>query len=234
MGSGKYMMTERAREISELLRKRYNSPRLENKADPLDELFFILLSQMTTGPSYERVFDRLKAEVPRWDLLLYMGLDRLVSLIADAGLSGQKAPRMLAIATRLATRLGRVSLDPLREWSDEEAQAFLTGLPGVGVKTAKCVLMYSLGREVLPVDTHVARVSKRLGLVADAPVAKYASHLEEAVPPDCRYDFHVNALAHGRALCRPIRPRCPECPLLRLCYWGLTQHQSTTDVTAMT
>lgn len=172
---------------------------------------------MTTGPSYERVFDRLKAAVPDWEGLLATSLDRLIDLIADAGLANQKAPRMVAIAAALEARFGRVTLDPLRSMGDAEAEALLTNLPGVGVKTAKCVLMYSLGRDVLPVDTHVARVSRRLGLAAARSDRAFASAVEEAVPPDCRYDYHVNALQHGRDTCRPLRPRCPECPVQALC-----------------
>lgn len=206
-----------ARQVTGLLKAKYSSPRLNNKDDPLDELFFILLSQMTTGPSYERVFDRLKAAVPDWHLLLSIDLRSLVALIADAGLANQKAPRMVAIAKALAGRFGEVTLEPLRQMSDADAEASLTGLPGVGVKSAKCVLMYSLGRAVLPVDTHVARVSRRLQLVDSRPSRSFAAALEAAVPPDCRYDYHVNGLQHGREVCRPLRPKCHDCPLQGLC-----------------
>jgi len=203
--------------VTGLLKERYGSPRLNNKDDPLDELFFILLSQMTTGPSYERVFARLKASVPDWQALLAIPVDELTALIADAGLANQKAPRMVAIAGALTERFGRVTLDPLRSMDDGEAETLLTSLPGVGVKTAKCVLMYSLGRALLPVDTHVARVSRRLGLADALSDRAFAAAVEGAVPPDCRYDYHVNALQHGRDVCRALRPRCPECPIRSLC-----------------
>ncbi|ESY65968.1 hypothetical protein X742_20710 [Mesorhizobium sp. LNHC232B00] len=210
-----------------LLKARYRSPRLNNKDDALDELFFILLSQMTTGPSYERVYNRLKAAVPNWSQLLKMDLTVLKALIGDAGLANQKAPRMVAIANQLARDFGEVTLEPLRRMTDRDAETFLTTLPGVGLKTAKCVLMYSLGRELLPVDTHVARVSRRLMLVGDAPSRLFVANLEAAVPPDCRYDYHVNVLQHGRELCRPMRPKCPECPLWALCpSAGYSQRQS--------
>lgn len=209
---------------------RYGSPRLNNKDDPLDELVFILLSQMTTGPSYERVFDRLKVEIPEWKHLLSMELEVLAGLISDAGLSNQKAPRLLALARELDARFGAVTLEPLRELSDEDAEAVLTSLPGVGVKTAKCVLMYAFGRDVLPVDTHVERVSRRLALVPMTSASRFAAALEAGVPPDCRYDYHVNALAHGRAVCRPLRPRCDVCPLSDLCPSAdSTRMQTTTQ-----
>lgn len=172
---------------------------------------------MTTGPSYERVFDRLKTAVPDWGGLLTLPLEVLTALIGDAGLANQKAPRMVAIAASLAERFGRVTLDPLRSMDDAEAEAFLTCLPGVGVKTAKCVLMYSLGRALLPVDTHVARVSRRLGLAEVKGGRAFAAAVEGAVPPDCRYDYHVNALQHGREVCRALRPKCVECPVHTLC-----------------
>lgn len=203
--------------MTQLLKATYGSPRLNNKDDLLDELFFILLSQMTTGPSYERVFDRLKSAVPDWTELLTLETAALAGLIADAGLANQKAPRMVSIAHRLHACFGSATLFPLHGMSDEDAEPFLTRLPGVGVKTAKCVMMYSLGRAVLPVDTHVARVSRRLGLAAEVPAARYAATLETTAPADCRYDYHVNALAHGRATCRPLRPRCPACVLNTLC-----------------
>jgi endonuclease III len=172
---------------------------------------------MTTSPSYERVFERLKKEVPQWSLLLRMDASDLSAIIADAGLSAQKAPRMLNIAEQLARAFGTVTLRPLETWSDAKAEAFLTSLPGVGTKTAKCVLMYALGRAVLPVDTHVRRVSRRLGLTTHVPISWYAIALEKIVPPDSRYQYHVNALAHGREICRALRPKCFECPLVDFC-----------------
>lgn len=201
-----------------LLKERYGSPRLNNKDDPLDELFFILLSQMTTGPSYERVFSRLKAEVPVWQRLLSMELRELISLTAEAGLSNQKAPRILAIANRLSEDFGAVTLEPLRLMDDEACERYLGSLPGVGVKTAKCVMMYSLDRKVLPVDTHVGRLGSRLHLVPEGtPASRAAALIETATPPDIRYDFHVTGVAHGREVCRALRPRCAACVLADLC-----------------
>lgn len=201
-----------------MLKERYGSPRLNNKDDPLDELFFIILSQMTTGPSYERVFDRLKQEIPDWRHLSEIPAGRVASVISDAGLSNQKAPRMLAIARKLKADFGEVILDPIKNMDDEAAERYLTSLPGVGVKTAKCVLMFSLARKVLPVDTHVARVAKRLELIAaDTPSARLHRDLESVVSPDLRFDFHVNSLALGRDSCRAAHPRCLSCCLSTIC-----------------
>lgn len=211
---------KRARRSVELLRVRYCSPLLNNKDDPLDELIFIILSQMTTSPSYERVFDRLKAAMPDWHILTETPVSHLTSLIADAGLSGQRALRLKQIADRLIHDFGQVSLAELVDSDDKTVQDYLTSLPGVGVKTAKCVMMYSLGRQVLPVDTHTARLATRLGLVPSGSMAATDRELPVVVPPPLRFDFHVNAVAHGRAVCRAIKPRCDDCVLSSLCPAG--------------
>lgn len=196
----------------------YGSPRLNNKDDPLDELVFIILSQMTTGPSYERVFEKLRAAVNGWHDLDRITEDQLRALIGDAGLSNQKAPRIAAIARRLRSDFGDVTLRPLAEMADVEAEAYLTSLPGVGVKTANCVLMYSLGREVLPIDTHVGRVARRLGLLpTGTSLGRQHGKLEAVVRPADRYHFHVNVLVHGRAVCTALRPRCICCVLADVC-----------------
>ena len=213
-------MRRKAHRVAVKLAAAYGSPRHGNKDDPFEELVFIVLSQVTTHHSYGRVFERLRDAVGSWDDLLAMPLRRLKALIKDAGLSGQKAPRLKAIARRLTADFGRATLDPLREMTDEDAEEYLTSLPGVGVKSAKCVLMYALGREVLPVDTHVWRVARRLGLLPDdLPYGRVHGAIEEAVAPADRYAIHVNAIVHGRRLCLPLRPRCTQCFLQRACAW---------------
>jgi endonuclease III len=204
-----------------MLHAAYGSPRHGNKDDPLDELVFILLSQMTTQPSFNRVFDRLKTACPRWETLLGIPLARLKAIIKDAGLSGQKAPRLKVIFRKLKKDFGSVTLQPLAAMTDQGAEDYLTSLPGVGIKTAKCILMYSLGRQVLPVDTHVWRVTRRLGLVSTSvPYAGVHKSLEAIVPPESRYSFHVNSIAHGRSLCLALRPKCSACPLRRICLYA--------------
>ena len=173
---------------------------------------------MTTGPSFNRVFDRLQAQAQGWANVATMPVRRLRALIKDAGLSRQRAPRLQAMLRQVQVDFGDLTLEPLRELSSEEATAYLTSLPGVGIKTAKCVLMYALGREVLPIDTHVQRVAKRLGLLGnDRPASQLHDALERVVAPQDRYAFHVNAVAHGRAVCRARNPRCGVCTLRRLC-----------------
>jgi endonuclease III len=201
----------------------YGSPDHNNKKDPLDELVFIILSQMTTFPSFERVYSRLRQAAPRWDDVLDMPLRTLKRIIKDAGLSNQKAPRLKAIFARLKEDFGSVTLDPLREMKTRDAENYLVTLPGVQRKTAKCVLMYSLQRAVLPVDTHVLRVSRRLGLTTASTICDTAhTSIESVVSPRYRYDFHVNAISHGRAVCLAKAPRCERCVLNRICPYPKT------------
>lgn len=181
---------------------RYGSPLLNDKSDPLDELVFIILSQMTTGPSYERVFDRLKNAMPTWQILTGTSVSALASLIADVGLSQQRSRRLKQIADRLAQDFGNVSLAQLVKCDDTSVQQYRTSLPGVGVKTANCVMMYSLGRQILPVDTRTARVATRLGLVAADSTVAMDRDLSVVVRPALRLDSRENAVAHGRAVCR--------------------------------
>lgn len=187
---------------------------------------FIVLSQMTTHHSFNRVFDRLKA-AGDWEAVASMPMRRLKSIIKDGGLSRQKAPRIKTILKRTLADFGRVTLDPLKAMSDEDAAAYLVSLPGVGVKTVKCVLMYSLKRQVLPVDTHGFRVARRLGLVsAETTLTEIHERLEPVVRPGDRYAFHVNVIEHGRKVCLPVRPRCILCPLKRLCAYARTHRNA--------
>jgi endonuclease III len=211
-------LRRRARHATKLLAKTYGSPDHNNKKDPLDELVFIVLSQMTTAPSFERVYLRLRALAPRWDDVLNMPMRKFKRAIKDAGLSNQKAPRLKSIFAHLKKDFGAVSLAFLADMQTKEAEDYLVTLPGVQRKTAKCVLMYSLGRAVLPVDTHVLRVARRLGLTKAHTVGDQVHvSLEEIVPDKYRYDFHVNALSHGRAVCLAKAPRCSVCVLSRIC-----------------
>lgn len=212
------LLRRRASRIARLLEDEYGTPDLGNKQDPLDELVFIILAQMTTSPSYSRVFDRLKASVRTWDRLAEIPLRRLRATIEDAGLSGQKGPRLKAIVKRILTDFGELSLDSLRAWDDAQVETYLTSLPGVGLKTAKCVMMYSLGRHVLPVDTHVKRLLVRVGLLPPEPLnSRLHEASERVVRPADRYSIHVNGVVHGRRTCLAARPRCASCCLKRCC-----------------
>lgn len=213
--------TKLSEQIIKKLQKVYGSPDLGNYTDPIDELFFILLSQRTTGPSYERIFIQLKEWVSDWNELPNKQDIQVMNIISNAGLGRQKTKHILGIARRLLEDFGQVTLDSLYDKSNASIEAYLTSLPGIGVKSAKCVMLFSMGRQVLPVDAHVARVATRVGLV-NPTKSKTRTHevLEMVVRPSSRYDFHVNAIAHGRTTCRAHNPQCKRCPVRRICQYN--------------
>jgi endonuclease III len=216
--SGMVRLQGKAHQVAKRLHEVYGSPRHDNKDDPLDELIFIILSQMTTHKALVRVFDSIKERYKTWEPLADMSLKRLKALIFNAGLSQNKAPRIKNILRKIRQDFGAVSLERLREMPDAEAEQYLTSLPGVGTKTARCVMLFALGRKVLPVDTHVLRVSRRLELLGEGiPDQRVHCALEEVVRPEDRYSFHVNTVAHGRTICLAVRPRCEDCTLNTIC-----------------
>ena len=214
---------ETLREVCFLLEVRYGKPYreplpLDNKQNPLDELIFIILSLKASEHGFGRVFGALKEVFPSWDLALDSAPEKLENIIKPAGLSRQKAPRIRAILEALKSREGKTSLDFLALMPVAEAEDYLLSLPGVGAKAARCILMYSLGAEVFPVDTHVLRIFKRLGLVPAGLGRKKAHNIiQNMVPPPIRYSLHVNMVIHGRNICATVRPRCVTCPLTHLC-----------------
>jgi endonuclease-3 len=198
-------------------------------AAPLDELIATVLSQHTSDVNSARAFQSLRRAFPTWDHVLAAGVDEIAAAIRVGGLAGVKAPRIKACLAGLAERYGVLSLDFLADLSIAEARSILEAIPGVGPKTAACVLLFSLGRPALPVDTHVHRVSERLGLVPPgASPEQVERQLEAQLPPKAYYAFHVNLIAHGRRTCRTQRPRCEACPLSDLCDYRLAAdgHQS--------
>ena len=192
------------------------SPALRDR--PLDTLVLTLLSQNTTGKNTRAAFARLRAAYRTWDAVADAPPARLADAIRPAGLHHQKARHLQAILRTIRRDRGRLSLNFLRRWPTDRVREFLSTLPGVGPKTAACVLLFGLGRAVLPVDTHVCRVSRRLGLI-DARTDAEKAHvvLAEKVPADLVYGFHVLLIEHGRRVCRARRPNCPACVLERLC-----------------
>jgi endonuclease III len=204
-------------EICEALERVYSNPRHVNKSDPLDELVYIILSTATPEATYCRTYDALKDAFPQWEAITPDDLPAIEAILAPAGLGKLKAGRLVSIMDRLRRTYGRATLDPLGQMPDDDAEDFLKSLPGVSAKVAKCVLMYSLGRQVLPVDVHVHRVATRLGFRTKKRPDTSQDLIESVVPPALRYGFHVNSIAHGRAVCLPQRPRCDACCVAAWC-----------------
>lgn len=211
-------LTPQPSRVERLLRARYGRPRHHNKKDPLSELVFILLSTQTREAEYRRTFAALWNTYRSWDRVRRAPPQEIEDLIRFGGFAKRKVSLLQALLNRIHSDRGSTSLRFLRDLSNEEALAYLTSLPGVGAKTARCVLMYSLGRYVLPVDTHVWRVSERLGWVAGGkhPDDRRSAELEDSVEPRLRYSLHVTMMSHGRSVCG-VRPRCDDCVLEDLC-----------------
>lgn len=184
----------------------------------LDELIAALLSQNTTDANSGAAFDQLIRRFPSWEAVRRARVAAIAAAIRPAGLQRQKAPRIKRILQILHERDGRLSLEHLRTWTPSDASAYLRSLPGVGPKTAACVLLFACRQPVLPVDTHVHRLSIRLGLVPQRTTAEKAHQLlADLVPSRHVLEFHVLLIRHGRRVCHARRPPCPACPLIDAC-----------------
>jgi endonuclease-3 len=190
---------------------------------PLDELILTVLSQNTSDINCERAYAAMRGRYPRWQDVLEAEPAQLVAVLRQGGLANQKAPRIQAILAELAASPAGLDLGWLAGREPEAAMAFLTALPGVGAKTASCVLLFSLGMPVMPVDTHVHRIAVRLGLIGRRVGVEAAHPLLTAITPrDRMLEAHLLLIEHGRRTCRARRPRCDSCVLLDLCPFGAT------------
>ncbi|HZU77858.1 MAG TPA: endonuclease III, partial [Dehalococcoidia bacterium] len=196
----------------------YGDLRWRPHHDATSELVLTILSQHTSDRLSGQAFSRLLQRFRDWDDLRTAPVEEIRECIAIGGLAQQKAPRIKAVLEEVRGRTGGYTLDFLASLPLEEARAWLRSLPGVGPKTAACVLMFALGRPAIPVDTHVYRVGRRLGLIPPRMnVDKAHAHVEARVPPEEAYAFHVGLIRHGRHVCTAQRPRCSECVLCDLC-----------------
>ncbi|HXM58618.1 MAG TPA: endonuclease III [Candidatus Dormibacteraeota bacterium] len=185
-----------------------------------------VLSQHTSDVNSERAFASLKTRFPSWSDVLAAPAAAVADAIRMGGIADQKAARIQRILAVVAEREGRLDLARLHELDDEAVEAYLTSLPGVGPKTAACVLTFSMGRAAFPVDTHVHRVATRLGWLPPRTTADRAHELLRAlVPAEIRYDLHLALIAHGRSVCKAQRPLCETCVLRRGCAYGRARVQ---------
>jgi DNA (cytosine-5)-methyltransferase 1 len=212
------------REIARVLAAVHGTPRLGNKEDPVDELVYIILARKTRERAYQETFDTLKRRFPTWDDLLSTPRRTVKRLVEAGGLGEKKTESLYGALGVLRETFGKCTLDPAREWSDDRLETFLCSLPEISRKSAYCIMMYALGRQVLPVDTHVGRVLARLGLYRELGLnldglnhKQLQAVLADLVPPNLRYALHVNLLAHGRTVCRAARPLCDRCEVRRFC-----------------
>lgn len=207
----------RLRDVADRLGELYGPPG-KARLDPLEELLLTILSQNTSDTNRDVAWESLRAAFPDREAVAAADREELEEAIRPAGLAGQKAAAIHGVLDGLREERGELALDHLEAMDDEEALAYLTSFRGVGTKTAACVLCFALRRPVMPVDTHVHRVARRLGL-APEDAGRNATHdvLNESVPPELRYPLHVWLIRHGRDVCTARSPSCDECALEDLC-----------------
>jgi endonuclease-3 len=210
-------LTRRLERVARRLATRYGIPR-RRLEDPLDVLIETVLSQNTSDLNSGRAFGALKEAFPSWPAVAAARRADIARAIRSGGLARLKSARIQDILAQLRARPGGYDLRPLRRLSAAEAEASLRGLPGVGPKTRACVLLFGCGHAAFPVDTHVHRIVRRLGLVPPRSDAVRAHELlAPRVPAARALDLHLNLIRLGRELCRPRAPRCGSCPLRPAC-----------------
>lgn len=205
--------------VDRLLATTYGEPACASRLDGTSELVLTILSQHTSDRNSGAAFDRLNSRFGGdWDMVSTIPTGEVVDAIRGAGLANVKGPRIQHVLREIRARRGGFDLSFLRDLPLPEARAWLESLDGVGPKTAACVLLFSYGLPALPVDTHVHRVTRRLGLIGQK-IGAAAAHtvLESLVPPERVYPFHINVIRHGRGVCKAPRPLCAACPLTSHC-----------------
>lgn len=207
--------------IRDRLRLVYGIPILRPHGDGLAELILTVLSQSTNDRNRDIAYFGLRERFPSWEEVRDAPVDLVEEAIRRGGISKVKSARIkaiLAAVTETGPVAGELSLDWLRDASVPEAQAYLCSLPGVGRKTAACVLLFSYGMRDVPVDTHVSRVGTRLGLFRPkAPFEELHDTMLALTPRGQEWEFHLNLLRHGRRTCHSQRPQCGACALRRMC-----------------
>jgi endonuclease-3 len=215
------------KEIIELLEQEYGSRKWRAHRDPINVLIGTILSQNTSDVNSGRAFSSLEASFDSWEAVASAPVEHVAQVIQAGGLHQIKAARIKQALGQIAQEQGRISLDFLRSKTMREAEDYLMRLPGVGHKTARCVLLFSLGKPSLPVDTHIFRVAKRLGLIGSkTSIEKAPDLLQGQIPPSKVYQFHIHMIAHGRKICRARQPRCNRCILSRICPSSLSSQRT--------
>ncbi|NJL96193.1 MAG: endonuclease III [Anaerolineae bacterium] len=218
--------------IDPLLTEAYGYPAWRQHLPPVDELVSTILSQATSDGNRDKGFYALKARYPDWQSVRDAPVEEIEQTIRPAGLSRQKAPRIQAALRFVTEHQGTLSLEFLDDLPVAEAKAWLTQMDGIGHKTAAIILCFAFNKPAFPVDTHVHRVTARLGLIGPRTDAEKAHHeLEAIVPPSDYYAVHLNLIQHGRTLCKARNPRCAACFLCPHCRYyqeqqeGAVQHE---------
>jgi len=218
--------TRAIRRANEILLAQYGE-KIARKRDPLDGIIVIMLSQATNDLNCDRAFSSLKSAFPSWEGVLPAPVETIADAIRVGGLANQKASRIKKLLHEIYDEQGDLDLSWMHDASAERCRAFMEKFKGVGPKTIACVLVFFLDKPAFPVDTHVFRVTKRLGWIREKAGTNEAHKvLEAAIPDDCKLNLHCNIIQHGRAICRADGnggPRCEECVLIRHCAFAKTR-----------
>ena len=221
----KHEPRRKVRRIAAALEKQFGVPNVRRRRDLIGSFVLTSLSQHTSDLNAGRAFDALKERFPTWEQVAGATPRQIANAIRSAGLANQKAPRIRDFVRWVKKTFGDYDLSPIRKMSTGEVIELLTSVKGIGIKTVSVVLLFSLGRDVFPVDTHVHRICRRLGLVPDKATAEQTYHLMASlVPKGKSMSLHVNLLRLGRTICHARGPKCPVCPIKRLCDYAAELH----------
>ncbi len=210
-----------ARQVHQRLLDFYGQPTWRDPLPPVDELVSTILSQNTNDANRDRAFESLHKRFPTWEQVRDADPGSVTAAIRPAGLANQKGPRIQQILRGISAERGSLDLHFLKDLPLEEARAWLMKFKGVGPKTAAIVLLFSLGRPAFPVDTHIYRVTGRIGLRPEKMTVEEAhTHLEKLLPPETYYAAHLNIIRLGREICAARKPACLRCPLRELCKYA--------------
>lgn len=210
--------------IVQNLERTFGEPKLTKKSDPLEMLINIILSQATSDANSNRTFENLKQRFQNWEEILKADEGEIADAIRLGGLANQKAVVIKDLLRQIKESHGTLSLKFIEKMSDEAARDFLQKFRGIGPKTVACTLLFACHKEVFPLDTHIFRVLKRMGILPEKITDTKAHRLlDELVPKGKFYSLHVNLIRLGRKICCPQEPLCWECPLLEYCDYGATR-----------
>ena len=209
---------KKALKVHNKLIEAFGEPLWRNPPPPVDELVSTILSQNTNDVNRDRAFDSLRAKFPTWEEVRDANTDEVIEAVRVAGLANQKGPRIQNVLRAIAEERGSLDLSFLKDMPIKEARNWLTKFKGVGPKTAAIVLCFSLNRPAFPVDTHVYRLTGRIGLRPEKISVEQAHpYLESVFPPETYYAAHLNIIRLGREVCNARKPKCPVCPVRDLC-----------------
>jgi len=215
-------------QIDRMLLAAYGQPAWHPDLDPIAQLVSTILSQNTNDRNRDMAYERLRHRLPTWEQVRDVDAEEVVEAIRPAGLANQKGPRIQDALRFITRERGGLDLSFLTELPIDEAKEWLSSIKGVGPKTAAIILLFSLDRPAFPVDTHIFRVTKRLGLIGTRTSRESAHReLERLVPPEDYYAFHLNVIRHGRQVCTSRKPHCPECVVSALCDYYRAQTPGT-------